>query len=72
MYIHIGNNYMIEEKKIIGIFNLKNCDNIKKMVTNDNIIDISKGKQKAFVLIKDKEMLKGYISNISATTLAKR
>ena len=63
---------MINEKNIIGFFNIEKCDNIKNMVLNENIVDISNGKQKTFVLINDKEILKGYISNISSITLAKR
>lgn len=72
MYIHIGNNYMVEDKKIIGIFNLENCKDIRKSLNNENIIDISNERPKSFVLIKDKEFFKGYISNISSITLARR
>ena len=74
MYIHIGNNYMICEENIIGIFNIENCkmQEIKRLVDNQYIFDISEGKQKSFILIKEKEELKAYISHISSVTLSKR
>ena len=74
MYLHIGNNYMIYEKNIIGIFNIKNCkkEQVESLVDNKYIIDISDGKQKSYILVKENEILKIYISNISSITLARR
>ena len=67
MYLHIGKNNIINEEKIIGIFNLENI----KINKQEKIIDISNGNKKTIILINDKR-IKGYITNISSTTLKKR
>lgn len=65
MYLHIGKDFVVDERKIIGIFN-------KEAIKEDNnVIDISDGVQKTFILIEDKE-IKGYITNISSKTLKNR
>lgn len=76
MYLHIGKDCVIEEKKIIAIFNIetikknKEYNNFFENIKN-NLIDISDGIEKTLILIKDKNK-KGYITNISSTTLKKR
>lgn len=76
MYLHIGKDYIIEDKNIIGIFNIETIKKNKEYseflenIKND-LIDISNGEQKTLLLIKDKNK-KGYITNISSTTLRKR
>ena len=76
MYLHIGKDFCLDENKIIGIFNIeaiskdKEYDKIYEKIKND-LIDISDGVQKTLILVKDK-FIKGYITNISSTTLRKR
>ena len=76
MYLHIGKDFCIDENKIIGIFNIESISKNKEYyeiyeaIKND-LVDISNGAQKTLILIKDK-FIKGYISNISSTTLRKR
>ena len=78
MYLHIGNNVILNKKDIIFILdyeNLKDNNIFKEFCTNidkNNITDISEGKPKSIIITKEKDILKGYISNISSTTLAKR
>lgn len=77
MFVHIGKDCMIQSNKIITILNLekseKNLQNIKsELKISDNIIDISKNNNKSFILINDNGIKKGYITNISSITLAKR
>ncbi len=78
MYLHIGNNVILNKKDIIFILdyeNLKENNIFKEFCTNidkNNITDISEGKPKSIIITKEKDILKGYISNISSTTLAKR
>lgn len=79
MYLHIGNNVVIKEKDIIGIFNLEkiNEDNlfnrfIEKIKENSEIINISNGIEKSIILTKENEKNKLYISNISSITLSRR
>lgn len=76
MYLHIGKDCVINENKIIGIFNIeaikKNNEYTKsyEAIKND-LIDISDGTHKTLVLIAD-EHTKGYITNIASMTLRKR
>lgn len=78
MYLHIGNNVILNKKDIIFILdyeNLKENNIFKEFCTNidkNNITDISEGKTKSIIITKENDILKGYISNISSTTLAKR
>ena len=53
MYIHIGNNYMLDDKNIIGIFNIESIkEDINDLIEDKYIIDISEGKKKSFILMK--------------------
>lgn len=76
MYLHIGKDCVIEENKIIGVFNIesiKKNNEYKNLYENikDFLIDISEENPKTLILINDEE-IKGYITNISSTTLRKR
>ncbi len=76
MYLHIGKDYVLDENKIIGIFNIdtikknKEYEQMYENIKND-LIDISEGNKKTLILINDK-IIKGYITNISSSTLKKR
>ena len=79
MYVHIGKDCIISSADIIGIFDIsileknRNIQEIcKELKIDKNIIDVSENNQKTLVLIKGKKEAKGYISNISSSTLAKR
>ena len=79
MYVHIGKEIIIPENEIITILDLEKMlenkkleDILKELNLENNIINISEGINKSLILIKNKEILKGYISNISSQTLAKR
>ena len=68
MYLHIGNNFIINTKNVIGIFNL---DTIKRNENNKKI-KVCKEKEKSSILYKKENEIIEYITNISTTTLAKR
>ena len=79
MYLHIGKDCVINNKDIIGIFNIDYIKNTKeykglykKLEENNNIIDISENQNKSFILIKNNTKIKGYITNISTNTNGKR
>ena len=79
MYVHIGKNVIIDSDSIVGIFNietLKKKDLLKNicknMEINDNIIDISEDNQKSIIILQKNGVTRGYITNISSTTLARR
>ena len=79
MYVHIGKETIIPKNEIITILDLEKMlenkkleDIFKELNLENNIINISEGTNKSLVLIKRKEEIKGYISNISSQTIAKR
>lgn len=78
MYLHIGKNVILKTKDIIGIFDIniqksKEISNIVGQLAEKNqITDVSDGIKKSLILIKDGNIVKGYLSNISSVTLAKR
>ena len=79
MYIHIGKDIIINSKNVIAIFDIQtlekkySIENIcKNLNISDNIIDISEGNKKTLIITNKNNKTKGYISNISSTTLEKR
>jgi len=78
MYLHIGKDIILKKENILLILDYENLKEDK--VFNDffnkiekrNIVDISENKPKSVVITKDGDVIKGYISNISSTTLGKR
>lgn len=70
MYLHIGNNFIIETKNIIGIFNL---ENIKKNESENNKkIKVCDDNAKSCILYKKDNEIIEYFTNISTSTLLKR
>ena len=72
MFLHIGKNYIINQKDIIGIFNLKTLENINKIKEINEVIDISDGKPKSLILTIENNVNKIYITKISTITLENR
>lgn len=72
MYLHIGQEVILNVKDIIGIFNLMKLENIEKLKKDFNVIDVSNGRKKSFILVEKNKQKIGYFSNISSATLAKR
>ncbi len=72
MYLHIGQEVILNVKDIIGIFNLMKLENIEKLEKDFNVIDVSNGRKKSFILVEKNKQKIGYFSNISSATLAKR
>lgn len=78
MYLHLGNDIIIRNKDIIGIFDIENSttgqitkDFLSK--TSKKQISVSFDMPKSFIVCKDvnnKEII--YISPISVSTLKKR
>lgn len=79
MYVHIGKELIVPSNEIITILDLeKMLENkkleviLKELKLENDIINIAEGNHKSLLLLKKGEKIKGYISNISSTTLAKR
>lgn len=75
MIIHLGNGYFIDEKKILGIFDLENTTSgqitrefLKKESSTGNIIDISDDIPKSFVVTENGT----YLCQLSVKTLKLR
>ena len=79
MYLHVGDERLIHNEEIIGIFNMKYIKNTreyksmyKDLEENDNIIDLSEGEGKSFILVEKNKEKKGYVAKIGANTILKR
>lgn len=79
MYVHIGKEYIVPSNEIIAILDLEKMlknksleEILKELKLEQNIMNIAEGNHKSLLLLKKEETIRGYISNISSTTLAKR
>lgn len=78
MYLHIGNDIIIKNKNILFILDYKNLKENKifneflENIDKNNIINISEENPKSIIITKENGIIKGYISNISSSTLQKR
>ena len=79
MYLHIGKDYIINNKDIIGIFNIDYVKNTKeykslleKLKEEGNLRNIADNQNKTFILTEKESIVKGYITNIGTTTIGKR
>ena len=75
MYLHIGKNTILKKESIIGAFKIATIENTKEykemekdLKEKKKWIDDETQEKNTFILTEDK----GYISNISVTTLEKR
>ena len=79
MYVHIGKELIIPQSEIITILDLEKIlenkkieEILKELNLEKNIINISEGINKSLIIVEEKNKIKGYISNISSQTIAKR
>ena len=79
MYIHLGQETVVNEKDIIGIFDLesttiskKTRDFLEKAEKKKQVTTVSYELPKSFIVCDDNKTQKIYISQISSGTLLKR
>lgn len=79
MYIHLGNDYSVKKRKIIGIFDIENTsvskdtkEFLKKSQKDGEVIYLTSDLPKSFIVCEEKGEKKTYISKISPATLKKR
>lgn len=80
MYLHLGNNYVIPEKNIIGIFDMDNTTiskHTRKLLSlaekSGRVVTVSTDLPKSFVLCRDDNGdVTVYICQISSSALAGR
>lgn len=75
MYLHIGKNTILKQENIIGIFKIATIENTEEyqnlqqeLKQQGAWVEEESQENKTFILTKGK----GYLSNISVTTLEKR
>lgn len=79
MYLHLGQNTTVNEKDIIGIFDL-DTSTVKKQTMEfltaaekeKKVVTISEDLPKSFVLCRKSDVTKIFISPLATTTLIKR
>lgn len=78
MYLHLGNNVIVNTKSIIGIFDIENTStsqltkNFLSNTKNKKIINVNYEMPKSFVVCKNKDCEEIYITSIAVATLRKR
>lgn len=79
MYVHIGKDAIIDSNNIIAILDIESLEKKKKLEDvlhnlriSDKIVDVSDNNKKSLIILKKKDIVLGYITNISSTTIAKR
>ncbi|MEG0179466.1 MAG: DUF370 domain-containing protein [Oscillospiraceae bacterium] len=79
MYLHLGGDYIIKTRNILGIFDIDNTSLSKNTRTflhlsekNGKVINVTNELPKSFIVTNAANETKVYISQISATTLKKR
>lgn len=79
MYLHLGQETLVKEKDIIGIFDIENTTISKKTrrflnlsEKRKEVINVSYEMPKSFIVCSSNKKTKVYISQISSSTLLKR
>lgn len=79
MYLHIGNGMVVNDRDIVGIFDIDYCsvdrrtrNFLSRAQREGRIVDVSQEIPKSFIVVKDSEGEKVYITNISPATLTRR
>ena len=79
MFVHIGNNIILKQEDIIGIYNIKAIKNtneyikiINNLKENNKLIKIENTEEKTLIITEKNKIIKGYITNISSVTIEKR
>ena len=79
MYLHIGNDFTLRKKDIIGIFDFDAASSgkltkgfLKAAEENGNLINAWEDFPKSFVLVNDRGELKVFVSDISSASLLGR
>ena len=79
MYLYVGEEKLIHNEDIIGIFNIQYIKNTReyksmknKLEEENNLMDLSEGEGKSFILTEKNKNKRGYIAKIGANTILKR
>lgn len=79
MYLHLGQNVVVPLGAVVGIFDLDNTTGshitrtfLNKAEKAGRIVNISEDLPKSFIICRDGETEKIYLSQLASSTLLKR
>ncbi len=79
MYLHIGNGVVIDDREIVGIFDIDYCSvdrRTRRYLANaqkeGRVIDVSLEIPKSFIVVSSDSGEKVYLTNVSPSTLTRR
>ena len=79
MYLHLGQNVVVAESSIIGIFDLDNTTGslitrrfLSQAESSGDVISVSEELPKSFIVCSDKSKTTIYLSQLTSQTLLKR
>ena len=80
MFVHIGNNIVLEEKDIIGIYNIESMREsveyknlIESLKKTNNLVTQANGDARSLIMTKEENgKIVGYETNVSTMAIAKR
>ena len=79
MYLHLGNDFTVDDKTIVGVFDIENTTVSKRgrrflpdAEKNGQVINASEDLPRSFIITEDRGKTTVYISSISPQTLLKR
>lgn len=79
MFVHIGNNIVLDDKNIIGIYNIESMRDteeyknlIESLKRTNNLVSQAEGEARSLIMTKDNDKILGYETSISTMAIAKR
>lgn len=79
MYLHIGGDYIIKSKYIVGIFDLDNCTCaaatrafLSRAEQQGQVVYTSGELPRTFIIYQEKNVRRVYVTQLSCATLQKR
>ena len=79
MYLHLGQNIVVPEASIVGIFDMDNTTGshitrrfLSQAEKNRNVISVSDELPKSFIVCNENNKTEIYLSQLSSQTLLKR
>lgn len=79
MYLHLGQNTVVDTEQLLGVFDLDNStvskhtrDFLDRAQKEGRVVNVSMELPKSFVVCRDKEGETVYLSQLSSATLLRR
>ena len=79
MYLHLGQNTVVDTEQLLGVFDLDNAtvskhtrDILARAQKEGRVVNVSMELPKSFVVCRDKEGETVYLSQLSSATLLRR